>query len=642
MVRQITDLNNRQTLEVKARPVDTYVKPAKPVEDNELEAIAVSLQNVNPAIQKYVMKKREERKNFEEAVGAQIWRKLVATGQDKNAPEISEMVQRGEIEGFRKLTMNNWNGIVKARTAALGNSLEGHMQEWAATATGKDENGNDVPLSSLKDQSKVMALYQQEQSRWIEATTGGQYDPMLFEELVQPKADNATNIFIQQHASRLREQLTNEQAKAMTQAFDSIITPHINENGFTGNTEGTVTAVSNGFKQTIDMMRSSGMPEDDINKAVEAYVTARLREYEVDGIDGLVSIMKTIPSIWDNPDIRGRLSLQASEARQARMYNDRLKRQAKQDADEMAIDEEMLALAGTGSFRNIPYAKRTELLNKYKLSAGYIRKLFGDFDEAEQISYDTSVGMSPAEFDSLQLNFLRNGGTLKQLSGLYPKMNMSQRLRLQSIVEDNIRARKVASASSDTGGGNYGKFPQYMVSALEGELNFLMFGEGGPKGSDYTERSNTKAVRDHYLLKAYAEMQEVLSKNPGIGKNRFLIDKVASDVVHKVYTEMDSKNLQEYQKNPNLLKFSPSDLRLQTLSSSVKGRMSAFRPDAKAGLQELQRRMGTAGYQPTKEDLAFIKRSTTNKEWAANPAGFLSLQSKELQELNTFVKGNSK
>lgn len=642
MSRQLVDITRPrgEELEVTARPFDTYARPAKEPVGGELESIAEALTQYNPGIQKYLKKKDEEKKNFEEAVGAQIWQKLVAEGTDANAPEIKDMISRGEIEGFRKLTRNNWNGVVKARTAALGYSLEAHMQAWASTASLEDENGAKVPLSSIKDQTKVMNAYLTEQARWVQSTTGGQYDPVLYQELVQPKAENAVNIFVQQHASKLREQIVDSQVMSMTQAFDGIITPHIDENGFTMNKETTVQAVATGFKQTIDIMRASGMPEADINKAVEQYVTARLRAFEVDGIDGLVDIMKTIPSIWDNPDIRGRLTLQAAESRQSRMYNDSMKRRAKEEQEQATIDDTLNALTKKyGSYGNIPLEERNKILNSMPQQAGYLRQVLSNFDEAEEFNVDSARAMSPEAFDDLRLHALKHGLTTRRLSELYGSMNEGQRLTLKAIAEDHASARK---STGDSSGGGSTKVYAYEINGIENELKYLIGEKELEQGAaDYEKRVNTKQVLSHYTLAAFNKLQIWKQKNPDMAKNRFALEATIAEIARETFTAIDSKNFDLAINDPTILNKKGMDVRITSLSERTTQRTKGFKTEALPRLQELQRRMRVKGFQPTEDDIKFVRRNAVNKEYAANPNAFFATQTKDLQELFDYAgKGN--
>lgn len=68
--------------------------------------------------------------------------------------------RKGELEGVGALTTHMHNGVVKMRHKALGNSINMHMQEWTPTATVKDAEGNEIPVTEVDDQTVARGSFQ--------------------------------------------------------------------------------------------------------------------------------------------------------------------------------------------------------------------------------------------------------------------------------------------------------------------------------------------------------------------------------------------------------------------------------------------------------------------------------------------------
>ena len=266
MTRKIDDAAIKAPdLQIKAQITDTYVRPAAAPE-GELEQLAQSLVSVQPSLAKYLHIKQEKKDDFEIAQGMELYKNYLADGEDLTADEIGRKIQAGDLDGFRKLTRMQEQGIYQARHKMLGLNLQTHMSSWSEGATLEDENGNAVPLAQVKDQERVMAAFAQEQARWVKEVTGGKYDPVLYQEYVSSAENAAVNTFIQKQAAARVEQIQTEQIRTASGILDGLVMPFVKNGSLLADPDTAIPQLTETLNMEAIAMKQRGIGETDAMK----------------------------------------------------------------------------------------------------------------------------------------------------------------------------------------------------------------------------------------------------------------------------------------------------------------------------------------------------------------------------------------
>ena len=449
MTRKIDDAAIKAPdLQIKAQITDTYVRPAAAPE-GELEQLARSLVNVQPSITKYLHTKQEEKDDFEIAQGMQIWDDYAASHKNFSEDETYKKIQAGDLDGFRKLTRMQKQGIYQARHKMLGLNLQTHLSTWAEGATLEDEDGNAVPLAQVKDQERVMTAFMQEKARWIKEITGGKFDPILYKQYVADAEASAINTFIQQQAGARREQLHTEQTYTSTRILDGLVMPFVKNGSLLADPDTAIPQLTETLNMEAIAMKQRGIGETDAMKIMSQYLQTAMRNVPEDNIQALLKAAQTMPML-QNPAIQETLKQTATDAEEDAQRKRWRDKQARQDK----VQEEAFDLY-KNMWENGENKQAVEaFLKKYPEAAAEYNSIKKSMD----IARSSTGEMDNDTFRDVRIQALRGqlnySGVMHLLPSLSPDQQddlvgiaMRNESRIRSIMAEN-RAMSRASASA--------------------------------------------------------------------------------------------------------------------------------------------------------------------------------------------------
>ena len=562
--RQKIDVGSSNSgIEVKARMSDTYARPAV-ANESAIENIAQALVSLNPNIQKYLAKQKEKKENFDVAVGAQLYKRFLEEGKDLSANQIQELVAKGDVEGFRRLSTMQKQGIIQARYNHLGNTLSQHMLEWYGTATAEDENGNAVPLSSLKDQSKSMLAFEQEAIRYGRELTGDSSDPLLYAEYVEKPLNTARQQFIQTNANRVREEHEAELVKGASSLMDDAVQTTIKAGAFITDTNNAVKNTADSITAQIDFMQSKGLTKAAAYNAASQWMQKYFAnpKVSVDDKDALIKVAESIPDLMDDPAEAEKLHQAHNSGIQAQNALDHYRRQAERDAEELDIEEWFNNVAHQG-FGSVSKEMLTQMKVKYPSRAGYINNLFNDYLNLEQTEYDASTALSPEDYATIRTMYRQGKGSMSHLRSLASRLDRQQWNELTGEYGDTLRYAKQA--------GSIAKGAAMKASEAHA-LDRVAVNTAPPvlqkalkdSSSEGADRLRTTVAREIYL-----ETQAWKKANPNADIQMLeLQQRKIGREVWKIY----GPDAQFYIKNPDKIGSDPKQVRRE----NVKNKLTAY------------------------------------------------------------------
>lgn len=611
MARQVNEVKTSGVpgLEPRARLADTYTRPAAP-EAGQLESIAKSLVSVQPGIARYLGKKDEEKKNFEMAVGVKIYKELLAEGKDLPAEDIRQMVEKGEVEGFERLTRYNLEGIKRMRHSALADNLNLHMQTWSTTASITDENGQAVPITSVQDQSKVMAAYEQEQARWIKEVTAGQYDPVLYQEYVARAEDAARNTFINQQAERVRSNIRSEQFKAASQMFDAVVSPFIVEgenggNAFVLDRDNALGTMTNAFEDRLALLRSQGLTEKEITQVTAQWFQSKFQEVDIDNIQNLLQVAQNLPSIINDPAAREVLVRDARNAETNRAQLDWSREQRASDLAESRMANQITEwIHRPNGMKDVTDAEITKFLNdpqniKY---AGEYFTILNNLKKAHELSADMRMGMPAGDFNRILIEALRGNVSLGQASAMASSLDPSQMNQLLTAVG------KISDERA-SGGATAVAIKSAEFNEMESKIiNKLVGGTSEYNKLSPEEQDNIDVFVQEALLEASAKLSEMKKGDPGIAKDAMKRMTAITEVIKGLELGKRREYVSAYKTGAVSYRDDVNEAAKATHTNTIRTYGGYLKPEAMADYKQFIKIMSDGG-QPTKEWVRWFKKN---------------------------------
>ena len=611
MARQVNEVKQSgvPSLEPRARMADTYTRPAPP-EEGQLESIAKALVSVQPSIARYLGKKDEEKKNFEMAVGVKIYKDLIAEGKDLPAEDIKQMVEKGEVEGFERLTKYNLEGIKRMRHSALADNLNLHMQTWSAKATITDEDGKAVPITSVQDQTKVMAAYEQEQARWIQEATAGQYDPVLYQEYVAKAEDAARNTFINQQAERVRSNIRAEQFKAASQMFDAVVAPFIVEgenggNAFVLDRDNALGTMSSAFEDRFTMLRSQGLTEKEITQVTAQWFQSKFQEVDIDNIQNLLEVAQNLPSIINDPAVKEVLVRDARNAETNRAQLDWSREQRASNLAEARMADQITEwVHRPNGMKDVTDMEITKFLNdpqniKY---AGEYFTILNNLKKAHELSADMRMGMPAGDFNRVLIEALRGNVSLGQASAMANSLDPSQLNQLLTAVG------KTASDRA-SGGASAVAIKSAELNEMERKImNKLLGGTAEYNKLSPEEQDNIDTFMNEALLEASAKLSEMKQKDPGIAKDAMKKMTAITEVVKGMDLGRRREFISAYKAGTVSYRDNINEAAKADYTNTIKTYGSYLKPEAINDYKQFIKIMSDGG-QPTKEWIRWFKKN---------------------------------
>lgn len=613
-MRKVNDVrpDNEVGLDVVSRPRDTYVRPAAPKKD-QLVAIAETLTKINPQLNKYLARKEEEKRNFEEAVGADLYRRYGG----RSSAEIKEMVRNGEVEGLRRLTKNHINGIHRLRHKALADSITTHMLSWEDKATIEDENGNKIPLSQVTDENRAMAAFEREQQRYIMEKTGGVYDKTLFDEVVEKRVEVARNTFIQRQGARLAQQKQLEKFTAVGETFEAVGSYYIRDGKLLLNDEATALQFAGHLYDNVQLALAEGVSESEAMDLLAKWFEAKFQNINIDHIDELKEVAMKLP-FWDNSDFQAKIMRDAQNSTDARYNRDRNERFAReQEAEAKAynlIDE---LAAQYGSYRKVPITQWEAVLREVgSAGAATISRVCGDILRIQSNSGSLATSMDESEFQRLRIKAARGQLSQSELLNLAGYMSDDQHGKL-------LQANRDSKIGDGTGKSSAGKLFDLGEKYLS-------------SGFGITIDPNASGEEIGKTFKAFAALQEklrleiavALQKNPNMSEveRELMVMNIVGDMTAKYKDDFAA-----IKENPKLMDKPDAERKVAVYEETAKSKLSVFN-QANPTVRRLIVEMNEAA----KTGRKFAVSTTDCKEISAN--GMRSNSALDWKNVKTYME----
>ena len=453
MLRKAVDVGRSDVPkeDVTARMTDTYARPDRQ-DAGSLESIAAALQNVNPKIALYLNKQKAKKEDFDMAAGAALYRKFVANNQDLSAKEIEDQIKAGNVEGFRNL--NHWQkqGIIRARYEVANANIQEHMQTWwtSADATVTDDQGNKVPLSSIKDQSKAMLAFETEAERYIRQVTGGYYDPNMYEEFLSIGINTAREQFIQSNANKVRDELTAEHVSTATKVMDATASPLILSNEAVKNPANFANTLSATLtKQVQELQAYQGMSKQDALNVVSQWIQSKFADTSVNKEckDGFLAVAQQIPDLMADPKAAEVLYQSYNSGVHSYLTLNYMLDASLKEKEKASIDDFLSNYALTGV--HDPKAVAA-FVAQHPKNAIEIYQNVNALNTVMNRAYESEVSMDPERYTALLTKYRQGGGSMAELRSVASQLDSSQWNELTGEYADT--ARRAVKAGSHAAG----------------------------------------------------------------------------------------------------------------------------------------------------------------------------------------------
>lgn len=572
MTRKIDDAAIKAPdLQIKAQITDTYVRPAAAPE-GELEQLARSLVNVQPSIAKYLHTKQEEKDDFEIEQGMELYKNCLADGEDLTADEIGQKIQAGDLDGFRKLTRMQKQGIYQARHKMLGLNLQKHMSTWSEGATLEDENGNAVPLAQVKDQERVMTAFAQEQARWVKEVTGGKYDPVLYQEYVSSAENSAVNTFIQKQVAARVEQIQTEQIRTASGILDGLVMPFVKNGSLLADPDTAIPQLTETLNMEAIAMKQRGIRETDAMKIMSQYLQTAMRNVPEDNIQALLKAAQTMPML-QNPAIQETLKQTATDAEEDAQRKRWRDKQARQDK----VQEEAFDLY-KNMWENGENKQAVEaFLKKYPEAAAEYNSIKKSMD----IARSSTGEMDNDTFRDVRIQALRGQLNYSGVMHLLPSLSPDQQDDLVGIAMRNeSRIRSITAENRAATRASAGAAIDKTYKSLEKVLRTYTTDNPQLKGLTTEQKRGYAALQNRIVeLSMYEYEAWKQDAKGGAAQDYGKCEAAKASIVGRIYGQYE-KQLMTYIDNPAKLNEDPETVAHEADTAALARFRSGLKPKA--------------------------------------------------------------
>lgn len=554
------------SLRPTARPQDVYYRPAVGPE-SRLEKIASSFVGISADLGRYFSSRRKKQEDLEIAQGVELFKQRQQYGENFSAAEMAEKAEKGDYEGFKRLTRFQKEGIRRARHELAGLKLQEHMQTWESTATLPDENGNQIPLSQVGDSSRVIDAYMQERSRYLMEITGGQYDPLLAKEYIQPSDKSALNQFIQHQASARNKQIQLEQQYIASGLMDAYTAPIINSGLFASDPYVAGRQFYDAITRVMETMQGDGVSLTDSAAFIGQYIQTALRSVQDDDtIDKMLAIARS-HELLQNPELQEQIIAAADYGHRSLAW---AKSREKEVKDEQARQEAFDVMNGirTGSMTR-------EQLDAFRYSSpenmAWADKMQEAFDKAAQSSNAMEAGAFSEYYTDVMhgdIPWRRFMSELDQFSteqqdkiwACYTKREERTR-RLISLAEAQGK-RTTRSAIAQREKTDRARVEKELSLRVQARLNWLK--ETGNEQS-YTNLDEAVTLMNEVIYDRWTKWR---ANNPTLAADYTENELQLKSITSEVYN-LYAPNFDEYEQNGSLARRGPFALRAETTQKSL-------------------------------------------------------------------------
>lgn len=558
-------------LQIKAQISDTYVRPATAPE-SDLEQLAQSLVNVQPSLAKYLHTKQEEKDDFEIAQGIQMWDDYAASHKNFSEDEVYKKIQAGDLDGFRKLTRMQKQGIYQARHRMLGLNLQTHLSSWAEGATLEDENGNAVPLAQVKDQERVMTAFMQEKARWVKEVTGGKFDPILYQQYVANAENSAINTFIQKQAAARVEQLQNEQVRTATGILDGLVMPYIQNGSLIANPDTAVAQLTETLNMEAVAMTQRGINETDAMKIMSQYLQTAMRNVPEDNIQPILKAAQTMP-LLQNPAIQETLKQTATDAEEDAQRKRWRDKQARQDKVQEEAFDLYKSIWENGENKQAVEA----FLKKYPEAAAEYNSIKKSMD----IARSNTGEMDNDAFREIRIQALRGQLNYSGVMHLLPSLSPDQQDDLVGIAMRNeSRIRSIMAENRAATRASAGAAIDKTYKSLEKVLRTYTTDNPQLKGLTTEQKRGYAALQNRIVeLSMYEYEAWKQDAKGGAAQDYGKCEAAKASIVGRIYGQYE-KQLMTYIDNPAKLNEDPETVAHEADTAALARFRSGLKPKA--------------------------------------------------------------
>ena len=572
MVRKITEIDQPSSLRIQAAFNDTYLRPSQETQKGSLAQIEASLQGWAPALARKIEEKQKIKDNFQEAQGMELARKSIAAGDTRTIQEILQNQKDGVATDYKQKTKAFMQGAYKQRHENIGYAAKQHMLQYGATATIKDQNGKEIPISQADDQELVINSILAEAERYVTEQAGGKYDPVYYNQYIKPNIDQAIEQIIGLQAKNRIEQTQQNIIKDTTGILDSTLVPYINGGALLAGGAEAQNHIALSLAKQADTMMSLGFSELQTASYLSSYIQNLMKTTaykDRDNADKILQAVQQIP-IFQDPKILETLQDGAKAAKDAAFWD-------KQQKDE--IEQDRLIQEAFDIYKDYRTTKNPAKLNAFKnsdyKSLASANKVKQALDEAAESTNE----MDSDEYYSLATDARKGKLNRGQAYLLFPKMSLKQQDYLDSIIDDRESDIKRLTSGGITNAQAQAQLNKDITMA-EKQLGYYL------KDTDYTDTQDPKKTANYLAVKTmlvdqiYEQAQEEINKNPNMpnktkeyiyariaGKimqeNKGLIDTFVSDP--QLVQEPDKNKVRKTQ-STNILK----DLNTKLINKNIK------------------------------------------------------------------------
>ena len=554
MVRRIDDIEQNK-LAVKARPSDPYARPAVNVDDR-LEGMARALSGVNAKIIPLLDKKQEETDIMEKAQGADIFRKQLEKGVDPDDETIKTLVAGGDPD-FKHFTKMKRQGLYEARHMAVGANAQQHMASWSATATVKNKAGEDVPLAQCDDSGAVVNAFEIEFQRYLTQTTGGKYDPLLYEQYIAKAKNSAFNNYMQQQASARNKQIDFEQIRASAQIMDGSVRPLLMDGSLVKDAATVIPQFADIIRGEMTRLTATGIPEHEAAANMGQYLQSMLRDAKAEELAPILAAAEQA-GLYQIPKVREDLLSTAHSMEQVRNFEKR----AKEEADEDAAKDAAFDLIELFSKNGTDPKLFNEFIAKHKgvglAQFNYIKK---QWDLAQQ----SSASMDEGRYRAIRIAAQRGQLSYMDIMNVLPDLSYDQQddlVAIASRVESRMRSIR-AEARVESGRATRSTAETQLKAQWKekqaGVMKYLGLKESKLEGPALTKTMNVvRALTGEVDAEYNAWLDD--AKKQGITPDYLKKQAVLSSIIDRTVSPY-LKDIAAYYDDPKLLNKSPKEVR---------------------------------------------------------------------------------
>ena len=429
MARKIPDLEQPSSLKIQAAYNDSYLRPSQETNAGALMQIENSLKDWMPAIVRKTQENTKIKENFENAQGRELARKAIAAGDTRTIKEILDNDTKGIATDYTRRTKAFMHGAYQQRHINLAVNIKQHMLQYGATATITDKNGNTIPISQADDQEQVINTYLAEAERYAKETTGGKYDPVLYQEYIKPQLDEALDTFISLQAKNRIAQTQQDYIKNATGILNGTLQPYIMGGALLTDGQEAQNHTALTLAKQADILMSAGLTELETAAYLSSYIQTLMKTTafkDRDNADKILQAAKQIPILQD-PAILESLTDGAKKAKDAAYFD-------KQQKDE--IEQDRLTEEAFDLYKQYKTTKNPALLDAFKTKDYKSLQAANRVKEALDKAAQSHNEMETTEYYNLTVEARRGRLNRGQAYLLWDKMSNDQQDYLDRIIDD--------------------------------------------------------------------------------------------------------------------------------------------------------------------------------------------------------------